>query len=100
MPYRSLVLSFPDHDASLSGSTPVDVPSLELIERAQGRYAAAAGRAPVPLEGRALRDCAFVDVELLRATIESLNCSIASLSTPHWRPPVSEPARLPHEKEM
>ena len=49
MPYRSLVLSFSDHDASLSGSTPVDVPSLDLIERAQARYAAAADRAIVRL---------------------------------------------------
>ncbi|GAB1255122.1 hypothetical protein Defa_26090 [Desulfovibrio sp. TH_2024_36128] len=78
----------------------MDVSSLNLIEQAQARYAAAAHRAPVLLEGRALRDCAFVDVELLRATIESLNCSIASLSPPHWRPSGSEPARLPHEKEM
>lgn len=37
---------------------------------------------PASLSGREMQDCAFVDVELLRATIESLGGSIEKPSEP------------------
>ena len=63
MPYRSLILSsctLPSSEAPAS----VDITSLELIEQAQARYNAAAALAPIRMDSSALRDCAFVDVEI------------------------------------
>ena len=99
MPYRSLILSscaLPSSEAP----APVDITSLELIEQAQARYDAAAALAPIRMDSSALRDCAFVNVELLRATIESLGCSIKSLLNLNGRHPAPEPGVLSHHKEM
>lgn len=99
MPYRSLILSSCTQPPS-GASTSVDLTSLELIEQAQARYDAATAYAPIRIDGGALRDCAFVDVELLRATIESLGCSIKSLLNLNGRHPAPAPGVLSHHKEM
>lgn len=99
MPYRSLILSSCAQPPS-GASTSVDLTSLELIEQAQARYDAATAHAPIRIDGDALRDCAFVDVELLRATIESLGCSIKSLLNLNGRHPAPAPGVLSHHKEM
>lgn len=78
----------------------MDITSLELIEQAQARYDAAATHAPIRIDGDALRDCAFVDVELLRATIESLGYSIKSLLNLNGRHSVPAPDVLSHHKEL
>ena len=44
--------------------------------------------------------CAFVDVELLRATIESLGGSIESISNPNGSGMAYPPGLLPDHKEM
>lgn len=99
MPYRSLLLSSCDQPSS-EPPTSVDITSLELIEQAQARYDASATLAPIRMDSNALRDCAFVDVELLRATIESLGCSIKSLLNLNGRHPAPVPGVLSHHKEM
>ncbi|WP_179981755.1 GrdX family protein [Desulfovibrio sp. 86] len=99
MPYRSLILSSCAQPSSEAPAL-VDITSLELIEQAQARYDAAAVLAPIRMDSSALRDCAFVDVELLRATIESLGCSIKSLLNLNGRHPAPAPGVLSHHKEM
>lgn len=99
MPYRSLILSSCAHPPS-EASASVDITSLELIEQAQARYDAVAALAPARMDSNALRDCAFVDVELLRATIESLGCSIKSLLNLDGRQLAPAPGMLSHHKEM
>ncbi|MFQ8889827.1 MAG: hypothetical protein ACLR7Z_17260 [Bilophila wadsworthia] len=47
-----------------------------------------------------MQDCAFVDVELLRATIESLGGSIESISNPNGSGMAYPPGLLPDHKEM
>ena len=75
--------------------------SLLLIERAQARYYDAdPARMPASLSGREMQDCAFVDVELLRATIESLGGSIESISNPNGSGMAYPPGLLPDHKEM
>lgn len=99
MPYRSLALT----PRIRPGAQPagVDPTSLLLIERAQARYYDVdPARTPVSLSGRELQDCAFVDVELLRATIESLGGSIESISNPNGSGAACPPGQLPDHKEM
>lgn len=55
---------------------------------------------PASLSGREMQDCAFVDVELLRATIESLGGSIESISNPNGSGMAYPPGPLPDHKEM
>ena len=96
MPYRSLALT----PRVRSGEHPVgiDPTSLLLIERAQARYYDVdPARMPASLSDR---DCAFVDVELLRATIESLGGSIESISNPNGSGMAYPPGPLPDHKEM
>ena len=47
-----------------------------------------------------MQDCAFVDVELLRTTIESLGGSIESISNPNGSGMAYPPGPLPDHKEM
>lgn len=99
MPYRSLALT----PRVRSGEHPdgIDPTSLLLIERAQARYYDVdPARMPTSLSGREMQDCAFVDVELLRATIESLGGSIESISNPNGSGMAYPPGLLPDHKEM
>ena len=99
MPYRSLALT----PRVRSGEHPdgIDPTSLLLIERAQARYYDVdPARMPASLSGREMQDCAFVDVELLRATIESLGGSIESISNPNGSGMAYPPGLLPDHKEM
>ena len=92
MSYRSLALT----PRVRSGEHPagIDPTSLLLIERAQARYYDVdPARMPASLSGREMQDCAFVDVELLRATIESI-------SNPNGSGMAYPPGLLPDHKEM
>ena len=98
MPYRSLALT----PRVRSGEHPVgiDPTSLLLIERAQARYYDVdPARMPASLSDREMQDCAFVDVELLRATIESLGGSIESISNPNGSGMAYPPGLLPDHKD-
>ena len=91
MPYRSLALT----PRVRSGEHPagIDPTSLLLIERAQARYYDVdPARMPASLSGREMQDCAFVDVELLRAT--------ESISNPNGSGMAYPPGLLPDHKEM
>ena len=55
---------------------------------------------PASLSGREMQDCAFVDVELLRATIESWGGSIESIANPNGSGMAYPPGLLPDHKEM
>ena len=66
-PYRSLLLLPP-----LSSPPSVDASSLDFIEQAISRYAAAPPPpSPDTLTETCRRDCAFIDAELMRATLET-----------------------------
>ena len=100
---EELIISISDSDSPLQfqGSWSPRTDRAILIERAQARYYDVdPARMPASLSGREMQDCAFVDVELLRATIESLGGSIESISNPNGSGMAYPPGLLPDHKEM
>lgn len=66
-PYRSLLLASPDHP---SHPPPVDVESLRLMEEAAAVFAADPGPHPADVPPVLRQSCSFLDLELLRVTLD------------------------------